>query len=300
MGPHTYQTEDWIQERVQQLRESTPSGCLKDHVTHLWKHQAFEAEVQAHEQVMTSVAKVTHRPDLPQRVGPWMAKEHHLRQEEGHRKAPLCPISQQGEAILVQNYPQAREVFQRLQALQELWEKLRQAVTLRGQVLKDKSCFLEFLQRVDLAEAWIRQKVEAHLGRAGWGLGAKGWGREESRPVLGGSLDGKFQSSHLPRCCPNSKGQRAWHLRPVLSVLPSLPGPSQEVMVNISDQGQDHEHCLRLYRQLRKFQSTMVAGVRGPAQEGLAQHPVWEIWPRVSSDRAWAPGPGVGRALALC
>lgn len=56
---HPYQVEDWMQERVQQLRAWSPLGNLKDYLKHLQKHQVFKAEVQAHEQVMTSVAKVT-------------------------------------------------------------------------------------------------------------------------------------------------------------------------------------------------------------------------------------------------
>lgn len=55
--PH--QVEDWIQERVQQLRAWSPLGNLKDYLKHLRKLQAFRAEVQAHEQIVTSVAKVT-------------------------------------------------------------------------------------------------------------------------------------------------------------------------------------------------------------------------------------------------
>ncbi|CAH6788033.1 Sptbn5 [Phodopus roborovskii] len=50
------QVEDWIQEWVQQLRAWSPPGNLKDHLKHLQKHQAFMAEVQAHEQVVISVA----------------------------------------------------------------------------------------------------------------------------------------------------------------------------------------------------------------------------------------------------
>ncbi|XP_069348326.1 spectrin beta chain, non-erythrocytic 5 [Eulemur rufifrons] len=115
------QAEDWIQERVQQLKELIPPGDLRHTLKHLLKHQAFEAEVQAHEEVMTSVAK-------------------------------------EGEALLAQSHPRAGEVSQRLQALQKHRERLRQAVALRGQDLEDKRNFLEFLQRVDLAEAWIQEK----------------------------------------------------------------------------------------------------------------------------------------------
>nr|XP_048315627.1 spectrin beta chain, non-erythrocytic 5 [Myodes glareolus] len=115
------QAEDWMQEQVQQLRAWSPLGNLKDCLKHLRKHQVFKAEVQAREQVMTSVAK-------------------------------------QGKGLLRQCHPQTGEVSQKLKALWELWEKLRQAVILQGQALEDKCSFLKFLQRVDLAEAWIQEK----------------------------------------------------------------------------------------------------------------------------------------------
>ncbi|XP_077905876.1 spectrin beta chain, non-erythrocytic 5 isoform X4 [Ictidomys tridecemlineatus] len=115
------QAEDWIQERAQQLRELIPPRDLKDYLKHLQIHKAFESEVQVHQQVMTSVAK-------------------------------------QGEALLAQSHLQAGEVAQRLQVLQKHWEKLKQMVALQGRDLEDKRNFLEFLQRVDLAEAWIQKK----------------------------------------------------------------------------------------------------------------------------------------------
>ncbi|XP_007933521.1 spectrin beta chain, non-erythrocytic 5 [Orycteropus afer afer] len=145
------QAEDWIQERAQQLKEPVPLGDLKDKLTHLQKHQAFEAEVQAHKEVVTSVVK-------------------------------------KGEALLAQSHPQEGEIAQRLQELQEHWEKLRQAVALRGQDLRDQRDFLEFLQKADLAEAWIQEK---------------------------------------------------------------------EGVLNITDLGQDLEHCLQLSRQLCKFRGTL-------------------------------------------
>ncbi|XP_053451516.1 spectrin beta chain, non-erythrocytic 5 [Nycticebus coucang] len=128
------QAEEWIQEWVQQLNEPIPSGDLREKLKHLLRHQAFEAEVQAHEEVIISVAK-------------------------------------KGEALLAQSHPQVGEVTQRLQKLQKHWEKLRQAVALRGQNLEDKRNFLEFLQRVDLAEAWIQEKeVVLRVGDTGQDL----------------------------------------------------------------------------------------------------------------------------------
>ncbi|XP_049479925.1 spectrin beta chain, non-erythrocytic 5-like [Panthera uncia] len=117
------QAQVWIQERVQQLKEPICPGDLKDNLRHLRKHQAFEAEVQAHEEVIISVTK-------------------------------------DGEALVAQSHPQVGEVSQRLQVLQEHWQKLRQAVALRGQNLENKRNFLEFLQKADLADAWI-QEMEA-------------------------------------------------------------------------------------------------------------------------------------------
>ncbi|XP_032199248.1 spectrin beta chain, non-erythrocytic 5 isoform X4 [Mustela erminea] len=128
------QAQDWIEERVRQLREPIPPGDLKDKLRLLRKHQAFEAEIQAHEEVITSVTK-------------------------------------DGEALLAQSPPQAGEVSQRLQDLQEHWRKLRQAVVLRGQDLEDRWKFLEFLRRADLTDAWI-QEMEAmvNLGEQGQDL----------------------------------------------------------------------------------------------------------------------------------
>uniref|UniRef100_A0A667H474 Spectrin beta, non-erythrocytic 5 n=1 Tax=Lynx canadensis TaxID=61383 RepID=A0A667H474_LYNCA len=125
------QAQVWIQERVQQLKEPIRPGDLKDNLRHLRKHQAFEAEVQAHEEVIISVTK-------------------------------------DGEALVAQSHPQVGEVSQRLRVLQELWQKLRQAVALRGQDLENKRNFLEFLQKADLADAWIQEtEVMVDMGDLG-------------------------------------------------------------------------------------------------------------------------------------
>ncbi|XP_032273432.1 spectrin beta chain, non-erythrocytic 5 [Phoca vitulina] len=128
------QAQDWIEERVRQLKEPIPPVDLKDKLRLLGKHQAFEAEVQAHEKFITSVTK-------------------------------------DGEALLAQSHPRAGEVSRRLQMLQEHWRKLRQAVALRGQGLEDRWNFLEFLQRADFAEAWIQEREAlVNLGDLGQDL----------------------------------------------------------------------------------------------------------------------------------
>ncbi|XP_062061690.1 spectrin beta chain, non-erythrocytic 5 [Lepus europaeus] len=128
------QAEGWIQERAQRLAEPIPPGELRAQLKLLQRHQAFQAEVQAQEEVLTSIAK-------------------------------------EGKALLGQGHPLAGEVSQQLQALQEHWEKLRQAVALRGQALEDRRDFLEFLQRVDLAETWIQgQEAMVSFGDLGQDL----------------------------------------------------------------------------------------------------------------------------------
>ncbi|XP_037691030.1 LOW QUALITY PROTEIN: spectrin beta chain, non-erythrocytic 5 [Choloepus didactylus] len=128
------QAEDWLQEGAQRLKEPIPPGDLKDKSKHRQKHQAFEAEVRAHEEVITSLCKM-------------------------------------GEALLAQSPPRAGEVSQKLRALQEHWEKLRQAVALWSQDLEDQRDFLDFLWRVDRAEAWIQEKeVTVHVSDLGQDL----------------------------------------------------------------------------------------------------------------------------------
>lgn len=48
-------------------------------------------------------------------------------------------------------------------ALKLLWEELRNAVASRGIALEANRDFLEFLQKVEKVEAWIRHKVRRRL-----------------------------------------------------------------------------------------------------------------------------------------
>lgn len=88
------------------------------------------------------------------------------------------------------------EVSQRLRELQEHWEKLRQAVALRGKDLEDKRNILEFLQRVDAAEAWIEEMVRPRWAGTELAVGQWGWQMEEGAPA------GSSPSHHLPQRCP--------------------------------------------------------------------------------------------------
>uniref|UniRef100_F6UP19 Spectrin beta, non-erythrocytic 5 n=1 Tax=Ornithorhynchus anatinus TaxID=9258 RepID=F6UP19_ORNAN len=117
------EAEDWIRERVRQLEEPGPRdpSTLRDRLKRLKKHQAFEAEVRAHQEVTTRVME-------------------------------------KGEALLARNPPGARAVRQQQRALEQRWGQLKEAVATRARELEDKRDFLEFLQRVDQVEAWIREK----------------------------------------------------------------------------------------------------------------------------------------------
>lgn len=56
-------------------------------------------------------------------------------------------------------HPKSKEIKQNVSALISHWEDLKQAVAARGKLLEDNRDFLEFLQKVEQVEVWIRQKV---------------------------------------------------------------------------------------------------------------------------------------------
>ncbi|NXW30481.1 SPTN5 protein, partial [Phaetusa simplex] len=127
------EAEDWISERMQKLEDPSiqdPSN-LQDKMKLLQKHQVFEAEILANEEIITAVNK-------------------------------------KGEALVSKGHPKSGEIRRRVHMLQELWEKLKRAVAARGKMLEDRRDFLEFLQQVDQVEAWIRQKeVMINVGDVG-------------------------------------------------------------------------------------------------------------------------------------
>ncbi|KAM6274075.1 spectrin beta chain, non-erythrocytic 5 [Porphyrio hochstetteri] len=127
------EAEDWISERMQKLEDPSiqdPSN-LQDKMKLLQKHQVFEAEILANEEIITAVNK-------------------------------------KGEALVSKGHPKSGEIRRRIRVLQELWEKLKRAVAARGKMLEDSRDFLEFLQKVDQVEAWIREKeVMINVGDVG-------------------------------------------------------------------------------------------------------------------------------------
>uniref|UniRef100_A0A8C8T063 Calponin-homology (CH) domain-containing protein n=1 Tax=Pelusios castaneus TaxID=367368 RepID=A0A8C8T063_9SAUR len=127
------EAEDWINERMQKLedRSMRDLGNLQDKMKLLQKHQVFEAEILANEELITAVNK-------------------------------------KGEALVSQNHPKSAEICRRTRTLQEHWEKLKWAVAAHGKMLEDIRDFLEFLQKVDQVEAWIREKeVMINIGDVG-------------------------------------------------------------------------------------------------------------------------------------
>lgn len=92
-------------------------------------------------------------------------------------------------------------------------------MALRRQDVEDQQNFLAFLQRVDLAEAWIREMVSPS-----WAGTELGVGELQACSSLTGTPAGNSQSCIPPRHYPNSwvlRGSRHWSL--VLSVLLSRP-----------------------------------------------------------------------------
>ncbi|NXO67199.1 SPTN5 protein, partial [Phainopepla nitens] len=127
------EAEDWISERMQKLEDPSiqdPSS-LQDKMKLLQKHQVFEAEILANEEIITAVNK-------------------------------------KGEALVSKGHPKSGDIRRQVRMLQEHWEKLKRAVAARGKMLEDSRDFLEFLQKVDQVEAWIREKeVMINVGDVG-------------------------------------------------------------------------------------------------------------------------------------
>uniref|UniRef100_G1NFS5 Spectrin beta, non-erythrocytic 5 n=1 Tax=Meleagris gallopavo TaxID=9103 RepID=G1NFS5_MELGA len=88
-----------------------------------------------------------------------------------HKSITTCNIVmtlEKGEALVSMGHPKSGEIRRQVRMLQERWEKLKRAVAARGKMLEDSRDFLEFLQKVDQVEAWIREKeVMINVGDVG-------------------------------------------------------------------------------------------------------------------------------------
>lgn len=126
------QAEEWVSERMQKMAEDGKADLSNLHAKMklLQKHQVFEAEILAHSEIISSVL-------------------------------------QAGKELVSLHHPRSKEVKKSAAALELHWEELKKAMATRGKALEDNRDFLEFLQKVEEVEAWIRQKVG--------GGGVDGW-----------------------------------------------------------------------------------------------------------------------------
>ncbi|XP_076156260.1 spectrin beta chain, non-erythrocytic 5 [Alosa pseudoharengus] len=127
------EAEEWVSERMQKMQEDTKMDLsnLQTKMKLLQKHQVFEAEILAHSKIIESVQKA-------------------------------------GDELISLYHPQSKEIRSTITALIKHWEALKLAVAARGKVLEDNRDFLEFLQKVEQVEMWIRQKeVMINVGDVG-------------------------------------------------------------------------------------------------------------------------------------
>ncbi|KAJ8377542.1 hypothetical protein AAFF_G00256380 [Aldrovandia affinis] len=127
------EAEEWVLERVQKMQEDSKRDLsdLQMKMKLLQKHQVFEAEILAHDEIISSV-------------------------------------QQAGAELVSLRHPKSQEVRRSAAALTDHWEALKRAVAARGKLLEDSRDFLEFLQKVEHVEVWIRQKeVMINVGDVG-------------------------------------------------------------------------------------------------------------------------------------
>ncbi|XP_028993920.1 spectrin beta chain, non-erythrocytic 1 isoform X2 [Betta splendens] len=127
------QAEEWVSERMQKMAEDSKADLsnLQTKMKLLQKHQVFEAEILAHSEIIRSVLLA------------------------GEELVSLCHLK-------------SKEVKKRSASLQLHWEELKSALATRGKALEDNRDFLEFLQKVDDVESWIRHKeVMINVGDVG-------------------------------------------------------------------------------------------------------------------------------------
>uniref|UniRef100_UPI0037E8FE98 spectrin beta chain, non-erythrocytic 5 n=1 Tax=Semicossyphus pulcher TaxID=241346 RepID=UPI0037E8FE98 len=127
------EAEEWVSERMQKMVEDGKADLsnLQAKMKLLQKHQVFEAEILAHRQIIASVLLA-------------------------------------GEELVSLRHQRSKEVKRSAAALELHWEELKKALAIRGKALEDNRDFLEFLQKVEEVEAWIRQKeVMINVGDVG-------------------------------------------------------------------------------------------------------------------------------------
>ncbi|XP_068195162.1 spectrin beta chain, non-erythrocytic 5 isoform X2 [Antennarius striatus] len=127
------EAEEWVSERMQKMAEDgrTDLRDLQAKMKLLQKHQVFEAEILAHGEIISSVLLT-------------------------------------GEKLVSLHHPRSKEVKRSAATLELHWGELKKAMATRGKALEDNRDFLEFLQKVEEVETWIRHKeVMVNVGDVG-------------------------------------------------------------------------------------------------------------------------------------
>ncbi|CAN9501902.1 unnamed protein product [Ophioblennius macclurei] len=127
------EAEQWVSERMQKMSDDGKADLsdLQMKMKLLQKHQVFEAEILSHSQIISAVL-------------------------------------QAGAELVSLRHPKSKEVNRSAASLELHWEELKKALATRGKALEDNRDFLEFLQKVEEVETWIRHKeVMINVGDVG-------------------------------------------------------------------------------------------------------------------------------------
>uniref|UniRef100_A0A8C6V9D6 Calponin-homology (CH) domain-containing protein n=1 Tax=Naja naja TaxID=35670 RepID=A0A8C6V9D6_NAJNA len=161
-----------INQLQQLLSEIESRDEIYDQVSQLGQELALDQKMATGEiqSVLETLIEAKHRVyQVWAQKKEWLEKIHllqifyrdceYLDNISNSQEVVLAHSLLRGEALLHHNIPQSEEICQKMYLLQEQWEMLNQAVAAHGKMLEESRDFLEFLQKVDHAEAWIRDKV---------------------------------------------------------------------------------------------------------------------------------------------
>ncbi|XP_054722410.1 spectrin beta chain, non-erythrocytic 5-like [Uloborus diversus] len=118
------EAEAWIDDKKKYLeaeQDMSQIASLEDKMRKLQKHQAFQAELSAHE------SNINH-------------------------------IKQKGELLLSKNHENSLKIRQQLEKLLKQWNELLSSSTSLGRGLEEAQDILEFNNQAEKIEAWIRDK----------------------------------------------------------------------------------------------------------------------------------------------
>ncbi|XP_049846907.1 spectrin beta chain, non-erythrocytic 1 isoform X2 [Schistocerca gregaria] len=118
------EAESWIGEKQKKLEAEVSKGevnSIEDKIKKLQKHQAFQAELVAHETMIQQ-------------------------------------IREKGEMLLAKKHKASREIRSQLEHLLAAWRQLLKDSNNHGQGLEEAQDILEFNNQVEKIESWIRDK----------------------------------------------------------------------------------------------------------------------------------------------